>query len=161
MWTRVSGVQGLPLDLLTARIGRRHYAPHTHDEYAIGVCTDGVQSIRYRGERHRAGPGGVVVLEPGEPHTGGTADAHGFSYRAFYPAGELLRGVTPSSGDRARTSATRSSRTPCSRHGSGRRTARSADRAWKPWRANRRCCPCWAPSSSGMPGGRRWRSRWG
>ncbi|MBG6092247.1 AraC family transcriptional regulator [Actinomadura viridis] len=101
VWTRVAGVQGFPLDLLTARIGRRHYAPHAHDEYAIGVCTEGVESIRYRGERHRSGPGGVVVLEPGEPHTGGPADAHGFSYLAFYPAGELLRGVAPYAGARA------------------------------------------------------------
>ncbi|GAA2617826.1 AraC family transcriptional regulator [Actinomadura fulvescens] len=90
VWTRVRGVQGTPLDLLTARIGARHYAPHAHDEYAIGVCTDGLEVMSYRGERHYTGPGMLVMLEPGEVHTGGPADAGGFTYRVFYPNAALL-----------------------------------------------------------------------
>ncbi|GAA2443516.1 AraC family transcriptional regulator [Actinomadura vinacea] len=90
VWTRIEGIQGAPLDLMAARIGRRHYAPHAHDEFAIGVCTDGLEVIDYRGGRRRSGPGSVVVVEPGEPHTGGPADEHGFSYRVLYPAVDLL-----------------------------------------------------------------------
>ncbi|MFD0899464.1 helix-turn-helix transcriptional regulator [Actinomadura sediminis] len=94
-WTRVHGVQGGPLDLLTARIGRRHYAPHVHDEYAIGVTVDGVETMRYRGERVYSAAGSVVVIEPGEAHTGGPAQPEGFAYLALYPAAELLRAVVP------------------------------------------------------------------
>ncbi|MEU6034228.1 AraC family transcriptional regulator [Actinomadura sp. NPDC047616] len=90
VWTRVNGIRGASLDLLTARIGRRHYAPHTHAEYAIGVCTDGLEVIQYRGGRLYAGPGALVVLEPGETHTGGPAGTEGFAYRVLYPAADLV-----------------------------------------------------------------------
>ncbi|OLT29911.1 AraC family transcriptional regulator [Actinomadura sp. CNU-125] len=94
-WTRVHNVQESPLDLLTARIGRRHYAPHVHDEYAIGVTVDGVETMRYRGENVYSGAGGVVVVEPGEAHTGGPARPEGFAYLALYPTAELLRAAVP------------------------------------------------------------------
>lgn len=90
LWTRVDGIQGTSLDLLTARIGRRHYAPHIHDEYAIGVTVDGLETMRYRGEKIYSGAGSVVVIEPGEAHTGGPARPEGFAYLCFYPDAELL-----------------------------------------------------------------------
>jgi AraC-like DNA-binding protein len=90
VWTRVDGVQGTPLDLLAAHFFRHHYAPHAHAEFAIGVCTDGVEVIRYRASRCYTGPGSVVVLEPGEPHTGGPAASSGFAYRVLYPGRALL-----------------------------------------------------------------------
>ncbi|NVI90207.1 AraC family transcriptional regulator [Actinomadura sp. BRA 177] len=83
-------MQGAPLDLLTARIGRRHYAPHTHDEYAIGVTVDGLETMRYRGEKIYSAAGSVVVVEPGEAHTGGPARPEGFAYLCLYPGAELL-----------------------------------------------------------------------
>jgi AraC-like DNA-binding protein len=90
VWRRVSPVAGQVLDLLDARIVEP-YAAHVHDEFAIGVCTEGVEVIRYRGTLHYSGPGSVVVLEPGEPHTGGPTDRSGFVYRVMYPAADLLR----------------------------------------------------------------------
>ncbi|WP_119726328.1 helix-turn-helix transcriptional regulator [Thermomonospora amylolytica] len=90
VWKRIEGIQGEPLDLMAIRLGRSHYAPHTHAEYAIGACTDGVEVIRYRGERHYSDPGSLVVLEPDEPHTGGPAVDGGMAYRVVYPAGSLL-----------------------------------------------------------------------
>ncbi|MWA01433.1 helix-turn-helix domain-containing protein [Actinomadura sp. LD22] len=90
VWTRVDGIQGASLDLLDARIGRRHYAPHAHDEYAIGVCVDGLETMRYRGERLYSAAGSIVVIEPGEAHTGGPADQDGFAYKCLYPTAELV-----------------------------------------------------------------------
>ncbi len=85
------GRPGQVLDLLYARFRDRRYAPHTHEEFAIGACTEGVEVIRYRGAAHHAGPGTVVVIEPGEVHTGGRAsDVQGYSYRALYPRTEIL-----------------------------------------------------------------------
>ncbi|WP_433465503.1 AraC family transcriptional regulator [Spirillospora sp. CA-128828] len=94
LWTRVGGIQGAPLDLLTARIGRRHYAPHTHDEYAIGVTVDGLETMLYRGERIYSAAGSVVVVELGEAHTGGPARPEGFAYLCLYPGAELLGAAT-------------------------------------------------------------------
>jgi len=89
VWTRVGPVAGQVLDLLHARV-TEPYAPHLHEEFAVGACTDGLEVIRYRGALHYAGPGSVVILEPGEPHTGGPADLPSFVYRVMYPAADLL-----------------------------------------------------------------------
>jgi AraC-like DNA-binding protein len=89
VWTRVSPVQGHPLDLLHARVSDP-YAPHVHEEFALGACTAGTELIHFRGDSYYAGPGSVVILEPGEPHTGGPAGPPGFVYRVMYPAAGLL-----------------------------------------------------------------------
>nr|WP_223291229.1 AraC family transcriptional regulator [Streptomyces avicenniae] len=77
--------------MLTARFDQLRYAPHAHAEFAVGVTTGGLETIRYRGDDHVSGPGSLVVLEPDETHTGGPATATaGFAYRAAYPSPELL-----------------------------------------------------------------------
>ena len=75
MWRRACPA-GQVLDLLHARV-TEPYAPHVHEEYAVGACTAGREVIRYRGALHYAGPGSVVVLEPGEAHTGGPGRSPG------------------------------------------------------------------------------------
>jgi AraC-like DNA-binding protein len=88
VWRRVS-LAGEVLDLMHARI-TEPYAPHLHEQFAIGVCMMGTEMIRYRRAVHPAGPGSVVVLDPGEPHDGGPADPSGFVYRVIYPGTSLL-----------------------------------------------------------------------
>ena len=90
-WTRARlGRCGPPLDLLTARFSRHEYAPHAHEEFTVGVTVGGLETIAYRGGRIVSGPGSIVVLEPGEMHTGGPAAPDGYSYRALYAAPALL-----------------------------------------------------------------------
>ncbi|MEU3981725.1 AraC family transcriptional regulator [Streptomyces sp. NPDC026672] len=91
-WTRARlGLCGPPLDLLTARFDKHVYAPHAHEEYTIGVCVGGTEIIDYRGGTVRTGPGSVVVLAPGEMHTGGPATpTGGYAYRALYADPALL-----------------------------------------------------------------------
>ncbi|MFS4094565.1 AraC family transcriptional regulator [Streptomyces sp. AF1A] len=92
LWTRARlGRGGPPLDLLTANFRRHTYAPHAHDEYTIGVCVGGTEVIDYRGGHIRTGPGTIVVLDPGEMHTGGPGNAtDGYAYRALYAEPSLL-----------------------------------------------------------------------
>jgi AraC-like DNA-binding protein len=89
-WTRVAARRELPLDLLDARFVRHRFAPHAHEEFSIGVCSEGVEVLDYRGAKWHASPGTVVILEPGEPHTGYSAVPEGFAYRAMYPAASLV-----------------------------------------------------------------------
>ncbi|MFJ5259416.1 AraC family transcriptional regulator [Streptomyces sp. NPDC088387] len=90
-WTKARlGRDGTPLHLLTARFDRHVYAPHAHEEYTIGVCVGGQEVIDYRGGRIYTGPGSIVVLAPGETHTGGPAATGGYAYRALYAATPLL-----------------------------------------------------------------------
>ena len=92
LWTRARlGRCGPPLDLLTARFQRHVYAPHAHAEYTIGVCVGGSEVIDYRGGHIRTGAGSIVVLDPGEMHTGGPDTAtDGYAYRALYAEPALL-----------------------------------------------------------------------
>ncbi|GGJ11655.1 AraC family transcriptional regulator [Streptomyces brasiliensis] len=95
-WTRARmGTCGPPFDLLTARFQRHVYAPHAHEEFTIGVCVGGSEVIDYRGGHIRTGPGSIVVLAPGEMHTGGPATpTDGYAYRALYADPALLAGGT-------------------------------------------------------------------
>ncbi|MGP4110563.1 AraC family transcriptional regulator [Streptomyces sp. 4N509B] len=102
VWSRVTLTPGArPLDLLTARFDRHQYAPHAHEEFAVGVTSGGLETIAYRGGHLVSGPGSIVVLEPGEIHTGGPAlsDA-GYAYRALYPPPALLAEACHGDGDR-------------------------------------------------------------
>ncbi|MDX2878339.1 AraC family ligand binding domain-containing protein, partial [Streptomyces ipomoeae] len=89
-WTRATlGRPDRPLDLLTARFDRHRYAPHTHEEFSVGICVMGASCIDYRGGALTVGEGSIVVLAPGEPHTGESAYGT-YAYRALYPAPALL-----------------------------------------------------------------------
>ena len=92
LWTRARLGRGGPsLDLLTARFDQHVYAPHAHDEYAVGVCVGGSEIIDYRGGRIHAASGSIVVLTPGEMHTGGPGNATGgYAYNALYAEPSLL-----------------------------------------------------------------------
>lgn len=91
LWTRARlGRCGPALDLLTARFDRHVYAPHAHDEFTVGLCVGGSEVIDYRGDRLRPSPGSIVVLDPGEMHTGGPDTADGYAYRALYAGTSLL-----------------------------------------------------------------------
>ncbi|MFI9752313.1 AraC family transcriptional regulator [Streptomyces collinus] len=90
-WTRARlGRSGPPLDLLTAHFDSHVYAPHAHDEFTIGVTVGGSEVIAYRGGHIHSYPGSIVVLEPGEMHTGGPAACDGYAYQALYAEPALL-----------------------------------------------------------------------
>lgn len=90
VWTRAPLGGDGTLDLLTARFDRHRYAPHYHEEFTVGVCVGGSEIIDYRGGRLDVGPGAVVVLAPGETHTGRPGPGGGYAYRAMYPAVHLF-----------------------------------------------------------------------
>jgi AraC-like DNA-binding protein len=80
------------LECLEARFRNHRYTPHVHDTFAIGVIVSGVELFRCRGARHRAGPGQVVAVNPGELHDGEAA-GDGFGYRMLYPSTALLDAI--------------------------------------------------------------------
>ena len=92
LWTKARlGRCGPALHLLTARFDMHVYSPHAHDEFTVGVCVDGSELIDYRGGHIRTAPGSIVVLAPGEIHTGGPGTTtDGYAYRALYAEPTLL-----------------------------------------------------------------------
>jgi AraC-like DNA-binding protein len=78
------------LELLHAHYITHTFAPHTHEEFAIGVIERGAERFAYRHATHVAPAGTIVVINPGEVHTGEAALTDGWSYRMLYPAASLL-----------------------------------------------------------------------
>ncbi len=85
-------------ELLHATYVTHSFAPHTHEGYAIGVVSRGVETFRYRGGTHHAARGAVVLVNPGEVHTGHAETPNGWTYRMFYPEVSTLEAVSSSLG---------------------------------------------------------------
>jgi AraC-like DNA-binding protein len=79
------------IDVLRGRRMYRHFAPHIHDFFAIGVIDSGRSRVWYRGSKATAGTGALVTISAGETHTGEPAEDTGWSYRMIYPERGLLR----------------------------------------------------------------------
>ncbi|WP_180100220.1 helix-turn-helix transcriptional regulator [Achromobacter mucicolens] len=74
---------GLPGDVLIADLRAYRYAPHFHDAWSIGAIEHGRCDFTVQGEAHAACAGELVVIAPGQVHTGGTA-AGPLAYRMAY-----------------------------------------------------------------------------
>ncbi|EHK66546.1 helix-turn-helix transcriptional regulator [Achromobacter arsenitoxydans] len=74
---------GLPGDVLIADLRAYRYAPHFHDAWSIGAVEQGRCDFTVQGESHAANAGDLVVIAPGQVHTGGTS-AGPLAYRMAY-----------------------------------------------------------------------------
>ena len=88
-----------PVERLAAARVRQRFPAHMHDTFAIGVVEQGSSVTRYRGGMDVHAPGGVIVIEPGEMHTGEPCDAEGWTYRMLYPSAEQLAAITGAPAD--------------------------------------------------------------
>ncbi|MEK8032297.1 AraC family transcriptional regulator [Ideonella sp. DXS29W] len=79
---RANGLDGV--ELYRAHIVHHEFAPHAHDGYGLGVIEAGQERFDYRGRRHLAPAGTIVMMQPGELHTGGPASPLGWRYRMMY-----------------------------------------------------------------------------
>jgi AraC-like DNA-binding protein len=77
-----AGLDGV--ELYRAHIVHHAFAPHLHDGYGLGVIEAGQERFEYRGRQHLAGAGAIVLMQPGELHTGGAASPCGWRYRMLY-----------------------------------------------------------------------------
>ncbi|WP_393938572.1 AraC family ligand binding domain-containing protein [Piscinibacter sakaiensis] len=58
------------VELYRASIVRHAFDAHRHDGFGLGCVTHGAQRFRYRGAEHLAPAGALVLMNPGELHTG-------------------------------------------------------------------------------------------
>ncbi|MCG3211039.1 MAG: HTH-type transcriptional activator RhaS [Anaerolineae bacterium] len=78
------------LELLRATFVHHSFAPHAHEGFAIGVINRGAITTSYRREQVDMPAGTIIVINPGELHTGAPGSEQGWTYRMFYlPAGKL------------------------------------------------------------------------
>lgn len=74
------------LDLLTASFVSHRFVPHAHEEYVIAVYETGAEAFVCAGKPNVAAAGSVLIICPGEVHSGCAAMPEGWQYRAFYPS---------------------------------------------------------------------------
>ncbi|WP_455925534.1 helix-turn-helix domain-containing protein [Pseudomonas putida] len=71
-------------ELLSARYGTQTFGRHSHERYALGVISGGVEKLYYRGGYAVGGVGSVVTISPGEIHDGLPGHEDGWMYRMLY-----------------------------------------------------------------------------
>src|SRR5690349_9065951 len=93
LWN-VPHLNGSGLNLLRAHFITYAFKRHMHDYFAIGLIEAGAQKFTFgRSEKYFTPPTGVIVLNPGDAHTGEAAVATGFQYRALYPDAETMQQI--------------------------------------------------------------------
>lgn len=84
-WNKLWYNPQLDLELYQAVCIKRGFPFHMHDYYVFCFIEKGLQSFSYRKTKHLTPPGGLILLNPEDAHTGEPADEYGFEYRAIYP----------------------------------------------------------------------------
>ena len=84
-WSRIRHHTELNVGLLHAYYIEHAYPRHSHDYYVISLIECGKQSFTHHGVKHLTLPGGIILINPGEVHTGEAADKAGFELRSIYP----------------------------------------------------------------------------
>jgi AraC-like DNA-binding protein len=90
-WTKSLHNPQLDVELLHAYYVQHAYPRHSHDYYVISLIERGRQSFTHRGTKLSTSSGGLILINPGEVHTGEAADTHGFELRALYPSVSLMK----------------------------------------------------------------------
>jgi AraC-like DNA-binding protein len=84
-WTQLWRQPQLDLELLQAFYVDHAFPRHAHDYYVVGLILRGRQSFTHRGAKYYTPPGGLILINPDEPHTGEAVDEHGFEMLCMYP----------------------------------------------------------------------------
>ncbi len=81
------------LELLWARFFTHTFPPHSHEEFTICIVRQGTLTFDYRRENHTVPAGKIIIINPGELHTGSALNEQGLQYRVFYPQAEVMRQI--------------------------------------------------------------------
>ena len=88
------------LELLRATYIDHTFSRHTHEGYAIGIIEAGIEGFRYQGTKYAAHPSSIIIIHPGEVHTGYAVTKSGWTYRMFYPETHLIQKAASELADR-------------------------------------------------------------
>jgi AraC-like DNA-binding protein len=84
-WSHVWHNSHLNLNFFQAFHEDHNYPRHSHDYFVIAVVDKGLQSFSFGRGKQITPVNGLILLNPGEVHTGEPVNESGFGYSAFYP----------------------------------------------------------------------------
>jgi AraC-like DNA-binding protein len=74
------------MELLRAVTQNHEYPRHWHDTFVIEVVEGGANGFYCDGREYEAPEGSIILINPGEIHTGYPLGGNGLRYRSFYPS---------------------------------------------------------------------------
>lgn len=79
------------LDFLDMRLSGHEFPPHVHEGYTFGLVIEGVFEYWCAGRVRVIGPGELILMNPGEVHTGrARPGSGGVQYQVIYPRTTLV-----------------------------------------------------------------------
>lgn len=78
------------ITLMRASFTDHAFERHSHDCFALGVTTHGIQRFRCKGARHDSRAGDFVLFNPDEDHDGSRGGDDGFRYTIWYVPADLV-----------------------------------------------------------------------
>ena len=76
------------LEVVDAQYERQTFSKHVHEGYTIGLIEQGAQRFYRSGAHHVAAKNSIILVNADDVHTGETATAGGWKYKAIYPTVE-------------------------------------------------------------------------
>ncbi|HEX3051158.1 MAG TPA: AraC family transcriptional regulator [Aggregatilineaceae bacterium] len=83
------------IECLRAHHLNTQFSRHSHNTYVIGVIEAGNAGTFYRGSTRYLAPGSIMVLNPGEVHSGYETNHGTLSYSLFYIEPETIQALLP------------------------------------------------------------------
>ena len=87
--------------LMQASFTDHAFERHSHDGFAIGMTTAGVQRFRCKGAQYDSQVGDFVLFNPDEDHDGSAGTADGFRYAIWYVPDAFVASCIAPEGERA------------------------------------------------------------
>lgn len=81
------------MELLHANFITHTFTRHYHEEYVVGVIERNAYEFYHRGGMQTISEGEIVLINPGEIHSGRPLYDSGWTYRVFYPTVTLMRRI--------------------------------------------------------------------
>jgi AraC-like DNA-binding protein len=82
------------IEIVNADYKGQAFSKHVHEGYTIGVIEKGAQRFYRSGEIHTADTNSIILVNADDVHTGESATAGGWQYRAMYPLPEHFENVS-------------------------------------------------------------------
>jgi AraC-like DNA-binding protein len=81
------------LEILRMTKSSHSFPRHWHETYVVEVVEQGINNFWCEGKTYSAGPGSILVIQPGEVHTGYPAAESELTYRSLYPSESFMRAL--------------------------------------------------------------------
>lgn len=81
--------------LMRANFSDLTFERHSHDGFAVGATTYGIQRFRCKGRQYDSRPGDLVLFNPDDDHDGCRGTADGFRYTMWYVPDDFMAGCAP------------------------------------------------------------------